>query len=76
MTDELVPIKTFNGTVEAGLARTFLETHGIPSYVSAEDYPSLQFTTGVKLMVRAGDLGRARRLLRVGAHGRTKNTQV
>lgn len=67
MEHRLVPVKTFGSRLEAELAQRLLESVRIPSFVSADDAggmrPPLQLTLGVRLIVRAIDVPRARRVL-------------
>ncbi len=67
MEHRLVPVKTFGSRLEAELAQRLLESVRIPSFVSADDAggmrPPLQLTLGVRLIVRAIDAPRARRVL-------------
>jgi hypothetical protein len=63
----LVAAGLFGNRVEAELAKGLLAEEGIPAFVRADDAggmrPSLQFTAGVAVIVRAEDLPRARAVL-------------
>ncbi len=63
---ELVVVRTFPNKIDADLAHGALESSGIASFVSADDAggvePSL-WTFGVRLLVRAEDLSKAREVL-------------
>ncbi len=67
MEHRLVPVRTYRSRLEAELAQHLLESVGIPSFVSADDAggmrPPLQLTLGVRLIVRAMDGPKARRVL-------------
>jgi hypothetical protein len=67
--DDLVAVKTFGSRLEAELARGLLESHGIPSFIRADDAggmrpPPFQFSAGAQLIVRSIDAIPARRVLR------------
>ena len=59
--------KIFNSRIEAGVAKSYLESMGIDSQIKSDDadqlYPSLGAIKGVRLMVRDVDLERALLLL-------------
>ena len=61
--DELRCIKTYLNRVEADMASSLLESHGIISMIQADDYggmgPHLGYGAGVKLFVRAPDAEQA-----------------
>jgi Putative prokaryotic signal transducing protein len=63
----LVAAGSFGSRIDAELAKALLAEEGIPAFVRADDAggmrPSLQFTAGVALIVRAEDLPRARAVL-------------
>ncbi len=63
-----VTIKTFNSRMEAELARGYLESNGIKSYISSDDagqmYPSQQLVGGVLLKVEEEDKEIALNLLK------------
>jgi hypothetical protein len=63
--EALVPVQTFNGMMEAEIARGVLETYDIPSFINNEDVSGIgpALSLSVKLMVRAGDLIQAMELL-------------
>jgi hypothetical protein len=60
-------VRTFSNRGEAEIARSLLEAEGIAAAVSAEERggltPPLDFSSGVQLVVEAGDVERARELL-------------
>jgi hypothetical protein len=60
-------IRVFADRGEAEIARAMLEAEGIDARVSADDVggstPSLDFTSGLQLVVEAADVERARELL-------------
>jgi hypothetical protein len=66
MEDPIV-VRTFNSRGEAEIACSLLEAEGITAAVVAEERggftPSLDFSSGVPLVVAAADLDRARELL-------------
>ena len=71
MTDtELVVVRTFLNRIEAELARSALEAAEIEAMVSADDaggpQPGLWVARGVRLLVRAEDVGRAEDILGIG----------
>ena len=55
MNEKIKLLKTFNSRIDAELAKSFLESNGIKSMVSADDagemYPSASVYWGVKLFV-------------------------
>ena len=63
----LVSVQTFFSRHEAELARSLLDSQGIPAWVSSDDYgglhPALAFTRGVRLMVFPTDLNEALEVL-------------
>jgi hypothetical protein len=67
MTDEIVMAECYSSIIEAELFKGVLEAAGISAEVVRDDvgglYPSLQSTSGVRLMVKKIDLERARELL-------------
>ena len=68
MTDEvLVVVRTFSDRVEAELAQGALEAAGIESMVRNDDaggmQPSMAFSNGAELLVRAEDADEAEDLL-------------
>ncbi|HEY2933750.1 MAG TPA: hypothetical protein VGK99_18595 [Acidobacteriota bacterium] len=71
MPDELVVIKTFSDEPAALVARSVLDANGIPSILSSDDAgrmePPLQFTRGIRLIVRLEDATTARALLESAA---------
>ena len=57
-------VRKFADRGEAEIARSLLEAEGIAASVSADDiYPALDFSSGLRLMVDAADVDRARELL-------------
>lgn len=64
---ELVVVGDFLNHVDAELAQSALEAGGIESMISADDVgglrPHLSMTGGVRLLVRAADVGKAREVL-------------
>ena len=60
-------VRTFADRGEAEIARSLLEAEGIPAAVPAEERggltPPEEFSSGVQLVVEAGDVERARDLL-------------
>ena len=64
---DVVVARTYNTTVEAELAASWLEASGVDCMVLADDaggvYPNFQITFGVKLLVRAADEPRAKEVL-------------
>jgi len=60
-------VRTFSDRGEAEIARSLLETEGIAAWVAADDMggntPPLDFSSGLQLVVEAGDVERARDLL-------------
>ncbi len=60
-------VRTFSNRGEAEIARSLLEAEGIAAAVSAEERggltPSLDFSSGVQLVVEAEDIERARAVL-------------
>lgn len=72
MSDPLVTVKIFETPVAASIAQGMLESHGIPSITSNNDFSSLYpignpSVSGVPLMVRLSDREEALRLLEI--HG-------
>jgi len=60
-------VRTFSDRGEAEIARSLLEAEGIAALVAADDMggntPPLDFSSGLQLVVEAGDVERARELL-------------
>ncbi len=60
-------LKIFNSNIEAEIARSFLESSDIKSFIISDDagsmYPSQGFVNGVRLMVDQKDLPTASGLL-------------
>jgi len=60
-------IKVFNSRIEAELAKGYLKSNGIDSYISSDDagqmYPSQQLVGGVSLLVASRDRETASQLL-------------
>lgn len=69
MKDEcsIICVSTFSSQWDADMARMALETHGIDSFVSADDgggtRPYLQLATGVRLMVRETESKQAKEII-------------
>lgn len=67
MTDDVVLLKQYPSEMDAIFARTMLESEGIHSAIFKDDAggmePQFQLTQGVRLMVRAEDLERAKELI-------------
>ena len=63
----LVPIRTYNGRLEAEIARGALEAHGIKAMVSADDMsgwrPELTFVLGARLLVKQENAEEAMKVL-------------
>ena len=55
MNEKIKLLKTFSSRIEAELAKSFLESNGIKSMISADDagemYPAASIYWGVKLLV-------------------------
>jgi len=64
---DMVCVKTFVHRHEADLAKGYLESEGIPAFVSSDDLggmrPNLGFATGARLLVSDEALEEATRLL-------------
>jgi Putative prokaryotic signal transducing protein len=64
---ELVTVRSFDNEVEAEFAKARLESNGIQCFLSGDDCgglrPALTFTNGIKLIVRADDVGRAEEII-------------
>jgi hypothetical protein len=60
-------VRIFGNDLEAQVARTKLESEGIPAFVSSDDCggtePFLQLTNGVRLMVNDEDIEQSQRIL-------------
>jgi hypothetical protein len=67
MAEKIILLKTFGSRIEAELAKSFLESNGIKSIISADDagemYPAASIYWGVKLMVNENDFDTAISLL-------------
>lgn len=68
MTDSLVTVATFGNSVEANLARNYLEAAGVRCVLTSEDTAGIvwQFTSavgGIQLLVSSEDIDAARRAL-------------
>jgi hypothetical protein len=65
--ENLKKIKTFSSKIEAEIAKGFLQSNGIDSYIFSDDagsmYPAQDFTYGVSLMVNKDDFDTAKELL-------------
>lgn len=66
---ELIPVSTFQSTVDAQIAKGVLDEAGIESMIRSDNaggmYPSI---AGVELLVRAEDLARATEALQTARH--------
>ncbi len=67
MSDVTIVVKTFNNEYEAAVAEQLLQDGGVPAFALKDDAggmePHLQLTGGVRLVVSAGDVGRALQIL-------------
>ncbi|MHB9111854.1 MAG: putative signal transducing protein [Thermoleophilia bacterium] len=67
MSDEIVLLKRYPSEMDAIFARSVLESESIQSVIFKDDAggmePQFQLTQGVRLMIRAEDLERARELI-------------
>ncbi|MBI5870795.1 MAG: DUF2007 domain-containing protein [Actinobacteria bacterium] len=67
MSDEIVILMRYPSEMDAIFARTLLESEGIEAMIMKDDAggmePQFQLTQGVRLMVRAEDLEKARDLI-------------
>ncbi len=65
---ETVAVKAYGSVIEAEIDRGLLGTHGIRSFVSADDCggmrPDLAFIGKVRLLVDRSDVDRAERILK------------
>ena len=65
--DSTVRIAIFGSDTEAHIARSLLESNGIPCFVATDDCGGMrthmQLTTGVRLIVRKSDAEEATRIL-------------
>ncbi len=65
-----VILRTYNYRLEANTARSLLDVNGIESFLASDDagaqYPGLGFTRGVRLLVDAENLERAKEVLATG----------
>ena len=61
-------VKTFSSRTEAEIAKSYLASFGIKTYIFSDDagqmYASLQSIRGVKLMANKKDLSKASELLK------------
>jgi hypothetical protein len=66
-TPDLVTIRTFASESEAMIAKSALDAFGIDCTLGSDDCggqrPSLAMSNGIRLVVRAGDAGRAEDVL-------------
>jgi hypothetical protein len=66
-TDDIPVVKVFNSRMEAEIAKSYLESHGIKTQISSDDagqsIVSLQVARGVKLLASPKTVKKARRLL-------------
>ncbi len=65
--NDFITIKVFNTKIEAEIAKSFLASNNIDSYILTDDvgsmYPSTQNVSGVKLFVKNKDAEKANELL-------------
>jgi hypothetical protein len=65
--DDPTIVRTFSDRGEAEIARSLLESEGIAALIAADDMagntPPLDFSSGLQLVVAAGDVEHARELL-------------
>jgi len=65
--DDPTIVRTFSDRGEAEIARSLLEAEGITASIAADDMrgntPPLDFSSGLQLVVGAGDVARAREVL-------------
>ncbi|MBM3707867.1 MAG: DUF2007 domain-containing protein [Actinobacteria bacterium] len=65
--ENLKTLKTFNSRIEADIAKSYLKSNNIKSFIVADDagsmYPSQDFVSGVKLLVNKKDYMQAKKLL-------------
>jgi hypothetical protein len=65
--ENLKKIKTFSSRINAEIAKGFLESNGIVSYIFSDDagsmYPSADLVSGVRLFVTNEDFTAAREML-------------
>lgn len=63
-------VEIFSNEFDANLAKSVLESDGLEAHLLADDlggvYPMLQVTRGIRLVVPADELARARELLARG----------
>ena len=63
-TEETTVVATYSNRHDAEVAKSFLEDHGISSFVVADDvHPPIQLTGGVRLFVMSSEGRSARRAL-------------
>jgi hypothetical protein len=67
MDEKIILLKTFGSRIDAELAKSFLESNGIKTMISADDagemYPAASVYWGVKLFVNEKDFEIAGNLL-------------
>lgn len=65
--NDFITVKVFNTKIEAEIAKSFLASNNIDSYILTDDvgsmYPSTQNVSGVKLYVKNKDAEKANELL-------------
>lgn len=65
--DKLVPIKSFSNEIDARVASAHLESEGIVTYIKKDDcggnYPQLQISSGVQLLVNPDAEQKAKNIL-------------
>lgn len=61
MNEKIKLLKTYSSRIDAELAKSFLESNGIKSMITADDagemYPAASVYWGVKLFVNENDFG-------------------
>jgi len=71
--DPTVRLATFGSDTEAHVARSLLESNGIPCFIAKDDCGGmrihLQLSTGVSLIVRKSDAELATRILQEARNG-------
>ncbi|MBM3709871.1 MAG: DUF2007 domain-containing protein [Actinobacteria bacterium] len=65
--ENLKTLKIFNSRIEADIAKSYLKSNNIKSYILADDagsmYPSQDLVVGVKLLVNKKDFEQAKKLI-------------
>jgi hypothetical protein len=77
MNEKIKLLKTFNSRIEAELAKSFLESNGIKSMISADDagemYPAASVYWGVKLFVNENNFEIAENLINSPGEDKSEN---